>query len=98
MFGNRQTETQADYSNPPLYLCGRGLIIVLDNYNHTSSIYNYCYTFINCIVILHHLISQCLPVMHMERKQNFTPDPIAYNAPMYKRGAHAGVRSITGDL
>ena len=37
-----------------------------------------------------------LPVMHMEPKQNFTPDPTDYNAPMYKTGAHAGVLATTG--
>ena len=35
--------------------------------------------------------------MHMEPKQNFTPDSTDYNAPMYKTGAHAGVLSTTGD-
>ena len=35
--------------------------------------------------------------MHMEPKQNFTPDPTDYNAPMYKTGARAGVLSTTGD-
>ena len=34
--------------------------------------------------------------MHMEPKQNFTPDPTDYNAPMYKTGARAGVLSTTG--
>ena len=36
--------------------------------------------------------------MHMEPKQNFTPDPTDYNAPMYKTGTHFGVLSTTGDL
>ena len=36
--------------------------------------------------------------MHMEPKQNFTPDPTDYNTPMYKTGPHAGVLSTTGDL
>ena len=60
--------------------------------------YNYCFTFINCIIIFHHLISLHLPVIHMEPKRNFTPDPTDYNAPMYNTGAHAGVLSTTGDL
>ena len=34
----------------------------------------------------------------MEPKQNFTPYPTDYNAPMYKTGVHADVLSTTGDL
>ena len=34
----------------------------------------------------------------MEPKQNFTPDPTDYIAPMYKTGAHPGLLSTTGDL
>ena len=34
----------------------------------------------------------------MEPKQNFTPDPTNYNAPLYKTGARAGVLSTTGNI
>ena len=51
------------------------------------------------IFVSHHLdLSQPLPVTHMEPKQNFTPDPNNYNAPLYKTGARAGVLSTTGNI
>ena len=36
--------------------------------------------------------------MHMEPKQNFTPDSADYNVPIYKTGACTGVLSTTGDI
>lgn len=39
---------------------------------------------------------QSLPVMHMEPRRNYTPDPTAYNSPLYKTGARQGVLSTTG--
>ena len=40
---------------------------------------------------------QSLPLMLMEPRRNFTPDPSYYNCPLYKTGLRAGVLSTTGE-
>ena len=47
-------------------------------------------------VVLLNPTPQSLPVMHMEPRRNYTPDPTAYNSPLYKTGARQGVLSTTG--
>lgn len=41
--------------------------------------------------------TQPLPMMHMEPRRNYTPDPTDYKSPLYKTGARAGVLSTTGE-
>jgi hypothetical protein len=40
---------------------------------------------------------QPLPMMHMEPRRNYTPDPTEYKSPLYKTAARAGVLSTTGE-
>ena len=47
-------------------------------------------------ILLMTVVLQSLPVMHMEPLRNYTPDPTAYNSPLYKTGARQGVLSTTG--
>jgi dynein heavy chain len=39
-----------------------------------------------------------LPMLHMEPRQNFVPDPTQYISPLYKTAARAGVLSTTGKI
>lgn len=41
--------------------------------------------------------TQPLPMMHMEPRRNYTPDPTEYKSPLYKTAARAGVLSTTGE-
>eukprot|EP00731_Ephydatia_muelleri_P001617 Em0001g1617a len=41
-------------------------------------------------------MNSSLPMMHMEPRRNYTPDPKCYNSPLYKTSARAGVLSTTG--
>ncbi|XP_060075174.1 dynein axonemal heavy chain 6-like [Ylistrum balloti] len=42
------------------------------------------------------IMNDVLPVIHMEPKMDFSPDPEDYRAPLYKTSARAGVLSTTG--
>ena len=39
-----------------------------------------------------------IPMLHMEPKRNFIPDPSHYMSPLYRTAARAGVLSTTGKL
>jgi dynein heavy chain len=39
-----------------------------------------------------------LPMLHMEPKQNFVPNPKHYISPMYRTAARAGTLSTTGNI
>lgn len=41
------------------------------------------------------LFKSC-PILHMEPRMNYTPDPSLYTSPLYKTSARAGVLSTTG--
>lgn len=47
---------------------------------------------------LHGEMNSVLPMMHIEPKMDFEPDPENYKSPLYKTGLRAGVLSTTGEI